>query len=175
MAQEKHIINCSSSLRHARNIGIAAVRHLNRWILIMIDVLLKVTRLVLKAIAVILPLWFIFGLWSMGGSHTYHQQAMVYLDGAQNVLIAHGLCQNRSDCVKRHILFGSGGAFKIGPFEFGGVNIDLYEVSSPEVVGDLVKAFGEIFKTQKGPKLTVHVYKTRHLESETIFATILIE
>ena len=118
---------------------------------------------------------FFFGLWSMGGSHTYHQQTQAYLDGAQQVLIAHGLCQNKSDCTKRQILFGEGGAVKVGPFEFGGVQVYVYEVSSPEVIGDLVKAFGEIYKKQKGPRLLLNVYKTKHQESKTLFAKVEIE
>ena len=114
-------------------------------------------------------------MWSMSGSHTYHQQALVYLDGAQKVLIAHSLCQNRNDCVKRQILFGDGGAVKVGPFESGGVQIYVYEVSNPEVVGDLVKAFGEIYKKQKGPRLKMQVYETKHHESKTQFASVQIE
>ena len=107
--------------------------------------------------------------------HGFLQQALVYLEGAQKVLIAHGLCQNQNDCVKRQILFGDGGAVKVGPFESGGVQIYVYEVSSPEVVGDLVKAFGEIYKKQKGPRLTMHVYETKHRESKNQFASVQIE
>ena len=141
----------------------------------MIDALRKVWRAVLTAIAILVPLWFFVGLWSMGGSHTYQSQALIYLDGAQNVLIAHGLCQNKNDCVKRQILFGDGGAVRVGPFEFGGVQIYVYEVSSPEVVGDLVKAFGEIYKKQKGPKLTVVVYESKHHEPKIQCASVKIE
>jgi len=141
----------------------------------MIDTLLKVWRVALKTIAILLPLWFLFSLWSMGGSHTYHSQAQVYLDSAQKVLIAHGLCQNQNDCVKRQILFGDGGANRLGPFEFGGVQINVYEVSSPDVVGDLVKVLGETYKKQKGPKLTMLVYETKHGQSRTQFASVKIE
>lgn len=141
----------------------------------MIDVLRKVWRVALTAIAILLPLWFFFGLWSMGGSHTYHSQALVYLDSAQKVLIARGLCQDKNDCVKRQILFGDGGAVRLGPFESGGVQIYVYEVSSAEVVGDLVKALGETYKKQKGPKVTMLVYETKHHESKTHFASVTIE
>ncbi len=141
----------------------------------MIDVPRKAWRVTLKAIAILLPLWFFFGLWSMGGSHTYHSQALVYLDSAQKVLIAHGLFQSKNDCVKRQILFGDGGAVKLGPFESGGVQIYVYEVSSPEVVADLVKALGETYKKQKGPSLTMLVYETKHHESKTQFASVRIE
>lgn len=111
----------------------------------------------------------------MSGSHTYHAQALVYLDSAQGVLIAHGLCQNKNDCVLKQILFGSGGAVKIGPFESGGVQISVYEVSSPDVVGDLVKALGEIYKKQRGPSVRLNVYSSRHLEREIPFASASIE
>jgi hypothetical protein len=111
----------------------------------------------------------------MGGSHTYHSQALLYLDSAQKVLIAHGRCKDRNHCVKSQILFGDGGAVKIGPLEFGGVQIYVYEISSPEVVGDLVKALGETYKEQKGPKLTLRVYATKHHESKTQFASVRIE
>lgn len=129
----------------------------------------------MTAIAIFLPLWFLIGLWSMAGSHAYHSQALVYLDSAQKVLIAHGLCQDKNDCVKRQILFCDGGALRLGPFESGGVKLYVYEISSAEVVGDLVKAMGEAYKKQKGPKVTMLVYETKHLESKTHFASVKIE
>lgn len=141
----------------------------------MIKQLQRAASVALKVGGLVLIVLFFFGLWSMGGSHTYYRQAQVYLDGAQQVLIAHGLCQNKNDCIKRQILFGDGGAVRVGPFELGGVQLYVYEVSSPEVVGDLVKTFGEIYKKQKGPRLLVHVYETRHQESKTQFAKIEIE
>ncbi|KAB2310649.1 hypothetical protein F8A87_08155 [Betaproteobacteria bacterium SCN2] len=141
----------------------------------MIDALRKVSRYALKAIGVLLLLWFFLGIASMGYSHTYYQQAQAYFEGAQNVLIAHGLCQNKNDCNKKEFLFWTAGGIKIGQFDYGGPTIYVYEVSSPDVVGDLVKAFGEIYKKQKGPKLTVLVYETKHRESKTQFASVKIE
>jgi len=139
------------------------------------DMLRKISRYALKAVGVLLLLWIFLGIASMGYSHTYYQQAQAYYEGAQNVLIAHGLCQDKNDCSKKEFLFWTAGGIKIGPFDYGGPSIYVYEVSSPEVVGDLVKAFGEIYKKQKGPRLKVQVYETKHLDSETKFATILIE
>jgi hypothetical protein len=129
----------------------------------------------IKVAGLALIVLFFFGLWSMGGSHAYHPQALIYLDTAQQVLIAHGACQNPNDCVTKGVLFGDGGAVKIGPFEYGGVNIQVYGVSNPNVVGDLVKSFGEIYKQQRGPRLRLDVYETRHHESRTRFAKVLIE
>jgi hypothetical protein len=111
----------------------------------------------------------------MPGSHAYDRQALVYVDGARNVLIAHGLCQNKNDCTTKRILFQRGGAYRIGPFEFGGVAIYVYEVSSPDVVGDLIKTVGEIYKTQRGPRVTLEVYESRHLERKIPFASASIE
>ena len=123
---------------------------------------------------VLIALFFV-GLWSMGGSHTYHRQALVYLESAKQVLIAHGVCQNANDCVTKRVLFGDGSAVKIGPFEYGGVNIQVYGVSNPNIVGDLVKSFGEIYKQQRGPRLRLDVYETRHQESKTHLAKVVIE
>jgi hypothetical protein len=140
------------------------------------NALKKILRYALSTVGVLLLLWYIFGILSMSGSHANYQQARAYLDGAQNVLIAHGLCKDEQDCGKKEILFGQGGGvIKLGPFEYGGINISIYGVSSPEVVGDLVKAFGEIYKKQKGPRLTVHMYETKHQDSETQFAFVRIE
>lgn len=132
-------------------------------------------RYALNAVVILAALLFFVSLWGMSGSHTYHRQALVYLEGVQDVLISHGLCQDRNDCVKKQILFGDGGAFRVGPYESGGVQISVYEVSRPEVVGDLVKACVEIYKTQKGPPLSVQVYESRHHESKTRFASFRIE
>ena len=140
-----------------------------------LNLIRPILRLTLRAASVLLILWFFVGLWSMSGSHAYHQQARVYLEAAQKVLIAHGHCENRNDCVTRRILFGDGGAVKVGPFEFGGVQLDVYEVSSAEVVGDLVKAFGEIYKKHKGPRLTMRVYESRHQQPTIQFASVRIE
>jgi hypothetical protein len=135
----------------------------------------RILRVAVRAVGTLLVLWFFVGLWSMSGSHAYHQQALAYIEGAQNALIAHGLCQDRNDCVKRQMLFGSGGAVKVGPLEFGGVEISVYGVASTEVVGDLVKAAGEVYKKQKGPRLTMHVYESRHQQSKIRFASVEIE
>ena len=129
----------------------------------------------IKGAGLVLIALLFLGLWSMSGSHTYHQQALVYLDGAKQVLIAHGACQNPDDCVTKRVLFGDGGAVKIGPFEYGGVNIEVYGISNPNVVGDLVKRFGEIHKQQRGPRLCLEVYETRHQESKTRLAKVVIE
>jgi hypothetical protein len=129
----------------------------------------------IKVAGLLLIALFFFGLSTMGGSHTYHQQSLIYRDTAWQVLIAHGICQNPNDCVTKRVLFSDGGAFKIGPFEYGGVNIQVYGVSNPKVVGDLVKNFGEIYKQQRGPRLRLDVYETRHHESKTRFAKVLIE
>lgn len=141
----------------------------------MINALRKIFWFAISTTAIMLPMLFLFSFWSMSGSHTYYQQAQVYLDGAKEVLITHGLCESKNDCNRRHILFGDGGATKLGPFKFGGVQIQVYEVSDPEVIGDIVKAFGEIYKKQKGPRLKMNVYKTKHLESKIEFANVLIE
>jgi hypothetical protein len=130
---------------------------------------------VVKVAGLVLIALFFVGLWSMSGSHAYHQQSLVYLDTAKQVLIAHGVCQNPNDCVKKRVLFGDGGAVKFGPFEFGGVNIQVYGVSNPNVVGDLVKGFGEIYKQQRGPRLRLDVYETKHQESKRRLAKVLIE
>lgn len=141
----------------------------------MIGVLRKACRVALTAIVILVPLWFLFGLWSTSGSHTYHSQAQAYLDSAQKVLIAHHICRDKNDCVKRQVLFGDGGAVRLGPYESGGVQLYIYEVSSAEVVGDLVKALGETYKSLKGPAVTMLVYETKHYESKTHFATMKIE
>lgn len=118
---------------------------------------------------------FFFGLWTMPGSHTYHRQALVYLEAARQVLIAHGVCQNANHCVTKRVLFGDGGAFKIGPLEYGGVNIHVYGVSNPKVVGDLAKALAEIYKEHRGPRLQLDVYETYHQEWKMRFARVVIE
>ena len=141
----------------------------------MIYILRKVWRVVLTAIVIAVPLWFLFGLWSMSASHTYHSQAQVYLESAQKVLIAHDICRDKSDCVKRQILFGDGGAARLGPYESGGVQLYIYEISSAEVVGDLVKALGETYKTLKGPAVTMLVFESKHHEAKTQFASVKIK
>lgn len=141
----------------------------------MIGIPQKAWRVALTTIALLAPLCFFFGLWSMGGSHTYHSQALAYMDSAQKVLMAHGLCRDKNDCVQRHLLFGTGGAIRLGPYEWGGVQLSVYEVSSAEVVGDLVKALGDTYKGLKGPAVTLRVYQTRHLEPQTQFAVVTIE
>lgn len=141
----------------------------------MIGVPRKVWRVALAAIAILVPLGFFFGLWRMGGGHTYHSQALAYIDSAQKVLIAHGLCQDKNDCGQKQMLFGTGGAVRLGPYEWGGVQLAVYEVASAEVVGDLVKALAETYKSLKGPAVTLHVYQTRHLEPQTQFAAVKLE
>jgi hypothetical protein len=135
----------------------------------------KAAAAIIKVAGLGVIVLFFFGLWTMPGSHTYHRQALVYLDIARQVLIAHGVCENKNHCVTKRVLFGDGGAFKIGPLEYGGVNIHVYGVSNPQVVGDLVKAFGEIYKEHRGPRLRLDVYETYHQEWKTRFAKVVIE
>ncbi len=111
----------------------------------------------------------------MGNSHAYQEQADAYIEKAQSVLMAHGVCQDQNDCRKRHLLFWDGGEFNIGPFEFGGVDIFVYKISDPQIIGDIVAAFGEVYKTRHGPSLTVKIYANKHLYRKNRVARIRID
>jgi hypothetical protein len=61
----------------------------------------KAAGVIIKVAGLTVIILFFFGLWTMPGSHTYHRQALLYLDTARQVLIAHGVCQNANHCVTR--------------------------------------------------------------------------
>jgi hypothetical protein len=118
---------------------------------------------------------FLFGLWSMNGSHAYHDEATLYAESVQKILIQHKVCSDVEDCIKKHLLFQEGGAIKIFGYEFGGVNIMLYTISNAEIVGDVIKELGEQYKKLRGPKVHLYVYESAHRESEIIYANVFIK
>jgi len=135
----------------------------------------RILRILFGTIIIAPILYFFIGLYSMGGSHTYHEEAREYLDSAQKVLIKYGICHDDADCTKKHILFASGGANKIGNYEFGGINIELYEISDPNVVGDIIKEFGEKYKYLRMTKVHLNIYESAHRKPKKLYTSVLIE
>jgi hypothetical protein len=107
-------------------------------------------------------------------SHAYYREAQQYVKVAQGVLISRGVCSNSDDCQKKHILFWEAGAVTLGSASWGGVGITLYETSDSALVDEITTQFRKLHSELKEPKVTLTVYRSKHLEpdrklTETVF------
>ncbi len=97
---------------------------------------------------------------------------MTYLSAARTALISANRCTSDADCSAKQLLFWEAGGFALGPVQTGGVGINVYQESSLELAANLEQAFSKIHTFRGKPKVTLTIYRNKHLEKDEILRRI---
>ena len=108
-------------------------------------------------------------------SHAYHAEAMQYTELAQGVLIARGMCSNKQDYSSKGLVFFEAGRTSFGFIGWGGVFVNLYDITDAALVDEVTSKFQELHGRLKEPKVTLNVYSSKHSEAKIKFREIVID
>src|SRR4030065_398097 len=72
-------------------------------------------------------------------SHMYYTEAKVVANAVTEELIRLGACANAQACQTAQMVLWEGGGWKLGPFQGGGVSVEVYRVSDVAVANALVE------------------------------------
>jgi len=126
-----------------------------------------------------LPLWSLpalLGLACSGcNSHSYHAEALQYVQVAGGALAARDACINEEDCTAKNLLFFEAGEVSIGGLRWGGVHVNVYDTKDSEVVEEIANMFKELHAKIKGPVVTLTVYSSKHTESKVEFRRVVFK
>ena len=100
-------------------------------------------------------------------SHAYYDEAQMFLDDAQNILINNGLCNSKQDCSNKELLKFEAGGWSLVSLSGGGVNISVYQINKNTVVQKLHSAFNRRRSEMPQVPIYLHVYSSKHGEPKT--------
>lgn len=109
----------------------------------------------------------LFSVWILGGcsSHAYYNEAMRYMEQTKQALIEEGLCSNETDCTSKEMALWRAGGWKIGPLTGGGVEINVYKVSSAEIAKKIVDRCKTVHSQIPSVPVVVTVYSNAHIDN----------
>src|SRR5688572_31235366 len=92
----------------------------------------------------------------------YHKEAQIYIAEAQEVLSElheRRLCETQMICPM--VKFRAGGG-KLGPVNFGGVSINVYDVRDSAIANKLISRFKQKHAELPDVPVSLHVYASKH-------------
>jgi hypothetical protein len=105
--------------------------------------------------------------WIAGGcsSHAYYNEAMLYMEQTQKLLIEEGLCRDVADCSRKEMALWSAGGWKIGSFTAGGVSIEVYKVSDAAIARKIVDRCKTLHSKTPSVPVAVTIYSNAHIDN----------
>jgi hypothetical protein len=95
----------------------------------------------------------------------YYAEAQVYFKALRDELIRLGVCSSAQVCTQNKIIFWAAGGWKIGPFQGGGVSINVYRVSDPNIAEHLLERCRSIHKQDPSVPVSLAVYANPHIDN----------
>lgn len=88
-------------------------------------------------------------------------EASTLISSIHQLLIAKGLCTDRPDCVRKQ--------YALAATVYGGLNVAVYQLSDPEVLGDVIKQCAlVVLRRPDMRRIELKIYaisKTEHLDT----------
>ena len=103
-------------------------------------------------------------------SHAYYVEAQNYVSEAQQVLKDEQWCSKRASCSVNDLVKFEAGGWQLGPLNYGGVYINVYQVDDSSVSGKIIARFREKQKGMPGVPVHVKVYASKHNEPKRLTA-----
>lgn len=85
------------------------------------------------------------------------------------------MCSNKQDCSSKGLVFFEAGQTSFGFISWGGVFVNLYDITDAGLVDEVTAKFQELHGRLKEPKVRLNVYSSKHLEPKIKFREIVIE
>jgi hypothetical protein len=101
-------------------------------------------------------------------SHAYYEEAQSYVSEAQQVLVDAQWCQKRAPCSENDLVKFEAGGWQLGPLNYGGVYINVYQVDDSSVGERIIARFREKHKSMPGVAVHVRIYATKHNEPKRL-------
>lgn len=98
-------------------------------------------------------------------SHRYAKEAEVVADAVTEVLIRLGQCASVQTCQRAKMVFWEGGGWQFGPWQGGGVRINVYRVSDVTVANALLARCRTFHELHPTVPLSIVVHATAHIDN----------
>jgi hypothetical protein len=99
------------------------------------------------------------------GSHMYYDEAVVYKEAVTQELIMLGACPAPNECQRNEMVLSEGGGWKVGPFQGGGVTVNVYKVADHAVAGAVIERCRQIHARDPKVALSVAIQSNAHIDN----------
>jgi len=102
---------------------------------------------------------------AFAGDPFYYDQRTRLVNTCTEILMSHGLCADKNDCIKKQFVFVGGSS--------GGIYLEVYGVTEMPVISKVISAsVSEYAKNNKKISVTVYFYNEKHNDVEGIIGAI---
>jgi hypothetical protein len=117
---------------------------------------LDTTMKCLRSICLSLVLMFGSVAWA-GPPGTYQQESLALIEAIDNILVEHGYCQNRNDCIKKKLAFSGRTST--------GVDVEVYQVTDDRAIQKILTVCASAYaKNQQQMDISLSIYRQSHEE-----------
>ena len=109
-----------------------------------------------------IPALLILAATSGCSSHAYDAEARLYADATTAIFIASGLCSTINDCAAKELVKWEAGGYSLGPIRGGGVQINVYQVTSAGIWARLTGEFRSVHSRLPKHTVTLTAYPGPH-------------
>lgn len=118
----------------------------------------------------ILTIAFALSFLSGCNSHAYYDEAQIFLDDVQTILISNGMCNDKQDCSNKQLVKFEAEGWSLGPWSGGGVNISIYQINNNAVVQSLHSSFSHRRLEMPQAHVYLNAYSSKHGEPKVKIA-----
>ena len=99
------------------------------------------------------------------GSHMHYDQARVYEEAVTHELMTLGACSTPNECQRNEMVLWDGDGWKAGPFQGGGVTINVYRVADRSVADAVIKRCRQIHARHPEVALWIVIQANAHIDN----------
>ena len=103
-------------------------------------------------------------------SHAYYEEAMAYVSEAEKILVETRWCQKPVPCSAKDMVKFEASGWQLGPLNYGGVYINVYEVDDLSVADKVIARLREKQKSMPTVPVHVRIHASKHSEPKKITA-----
>lgn len=89
----------------------------------------------------------------------------MYANALYEELIRLGACSSKQTCRSNEMLFATGEGWKVGPFQGGGVSIEIYRVQDAAIAKVLIDRCGKTYAQSPRVPVSIVVYSNAHIDN----------
>lgn len=98
-------------------------------------------------------------------SHKYAEQARSYTEAVTHELVALGACATTDECQRNQMVLWEGGGWQVGPFKWGGVDIEVYRVADSGVAEALIERLRQIHSAHPEVAVSITIQSNAHIDN----------
>lgn len=98
-------------------------------------------------------------------SHMHYAEAQLYAQAVTEELIRLEVCKDVASCQAKQMVLWEGGGWKIGPFQGGGVTLQIYRITDTRVADVLVERCRRIHSTLPNTPVSIVIQSNEHIDT----------